>query len=380
MIFFLITSFYLLLLQELPKAEALQGREANDIENLEKDLTKKETVKESETESQSNDENDESEEMNHVQIKLPTGLQLGDIANAILETNQKSRMNCVVERRRSEEFVDTPAKTVQLPFGLNIKTEPKKQKLTGERMVIVCESKTGEREEEEAEPSIRQFIMPMHPVPLQYGPRGPQFPLTHMPQQMQPQQQMIHQIIPQMQQIPPQFMAQHPQQQQIPQQQQQPPIPATMMQAPRPEQQEVRIQLHRVQIPIQVQNREFPMQVQNRDYPIQQENKDMEPNVQLQQVPLAIALQRAGITAEDLSNIQRMAEARIQEELQQLSSNDDSSDSEESSEEEDSEQQQQPQILQINRMGFGRSLHTPIRIPVPMMESIPESERPHCNY
>lgn len=373
-------------LQELPKAEALQGREANDIENLEKDMTKKETVKESESESH-DDESDESEEMNHVQIKLPTGLQLGDIANAILETNQKSRMNCVVERRRSEEFVDTPAKTVQLPFGLNIKTEPKKQKVTGERMVIVCESKTGEREED-AEP-IRQFIMPMHPVPLQYGPRGPQFPLTHMPQQMMPQQmqpqQMMHQMqpqmIPQMHQIPPQFLAQHqPQQQQVPQQQQ-PPIPATMMQAPRPEQQEVRIQLHRVQIPIQVQNRDFPIQVQNRDFP-QQENKEIESPVQMQQVPLAIALQRAGITAEDLSNIQRMAEARIQEELQQLSSNDDSSDSEESSEEEDSEQQQQqqPQILQINRMGYGRSLHTPIRIPVPMMESIQESERPHCNY
>lgn len=360
-------------------------------------MTKKETVKESE--SQANDENDESEEMNRVQIKLPTGLQLGDIANAILETNQKSRMNCVVERRRSEELIDTPAKTVQLPFGLNIKTEPKKQTVTGERMVIVCESNTGEREEE-TEPSIRQFIMPMHPVPLQYGPRGPQFPLTHMPQQMQPQQQqpqqimhqmqpqpqMMHQMqpqmIPQMHQIPPQFMAQQPPPQQQLQQQQQPPIPATMMQAPRPEQQEVRIQLHRVQIPIQVQNRDFPIQLQNREFPIQSQNKDMEPHVQLQQVPLAIALQRAGITAEDLSNIQRMAEARIQEELQQLSSNDDSSDSDESSEEEDSEQQQeqQPQILQINRMGFGRSLHTPIRIPVPMMDSIPESERPHCNY
>jgi hypothetical protein len=49
-------------------------------------------------------------------------------------------MNCVIERRRAEEVVDAPSKTVQLPFGLNLTTDPKKQKVTGERMAIICES------------------------------------------------------------------------------------------------------------------------------------------------------------------------------------------------------------------------------------------------
>jgi hypothetical protein len=48
-------------------------------------------------------------------------------------------MNCVVERRRAEELIDTPAKIMQLPFGLNLTSEPKKQKVTGERISIFCD-------------------------------------------------------------------------------------------------------------------------------------------------------------------------------------------------------------------------------------------------
>lgn len=49
-------------------------------------------------------------------------------------------MNCVVERRRTEEVVDSPAKNVQLPFGVNVSTDPKKQKITGERIAIFCDN------------------------------------------------------------------------------------------------------------------------------------------------------------------------------------------------------------------------------------------------
>lgn len=49
-------------------------------------------------------------------------------------------MNCVVERRRAEELIDTPAKTMQLPFGMNLTSEPKKQKVTGERIAIFCDN------------------------------------------------------------------------------------------------------------------------------------------------------------------------------------------------------------------------------------------------
>lgn len=52
----------------------------------------------------------------------------------------RSRMNCVVERRRTEEVVDAPARNVQLPFGMNVSTDPKKQKITGERIAIFCDN------------------------------------------------------------------------------------------------------------------------------------------------------------------------------------------------------------------------------------------------
>lgn len=52
-------------------------------------------------------------------------------------------MNCVIERRRAEELVDQQPKVMQLPFGVAINMEPKKRRVTGERMAIFCESGTG---------------------------------------------------------------------------------------------------------------------------------------------------------------------------------------------------------------------------------------------
>lgn len=45
-------------------------------------------------------------------------------------------MNCIIERRRAEELMDTPMRG---PFGMNMNGEPQK-KITGERMAIFCES------------------------------------------------------------------------------------------------------------------------------------------------------------------------------------------------------------------------------------------------
>lgn len=52
----------------------------------------------------------------------------------------RSRMNCVIERRRAEELVDNAPKMT--PFGFNFNAEPKKR-VTGERMAIFCESGSG---------------------------------------------------------------------------------------------------------------------------------------------------------------------------------------------------------------------------------------------
>lgn len=143
-------------------------------------------------------------------------------------------------------------------------------------------------------------------------------------------------------------------------------------------------------------------------------------------MPLDLALERAGITAEDLANIQRMTEDRINEEFRRLAIDSEEEDNSNSSEdddepqmaannnseqeksqqqesqqsEQDSEQQQQRQgrmqpmpiqrlILQplpeqprdtmtppmpdrrmpIGHPGWGRSLAQPVSIPVPMMDA-----------
>lgn len=143
------------------------------------------------------------------------------------------------------------------------------------------------------------------------------------------------------------------------------------MQSPRQEQPEVRIQLQRIAFP-------SSMSTEARDIPQQ-------PQVQIQRVPLGVALQRAGITADDLKNIQRMAEERIQQELRDLASDEDSSEEDDDSDE-NHKQQMQPS-LPYGRIAFGRSLIHPVDIPVSMntqeaaakqISAAEESERPHC--
>lgn len=145
--------------QELPKAEALlSGREMRDsdmqsLDDNKKDvetITIKSKASDSESDASASSDNsfsdgDESDELNRdrVHIKLPLELSLSDLANSVLQNNQKSRMNCVIERRRAEELVDGPPKMMQLPFGVAVNMEPKKRRVTGERMAIFCESGSG---------------------------------------------------------------------------------------------------------------------------------------------------------------------------------------------------------------------------------------------
>ncbi|XP_052862846.1 bromodomain-containing protein DDB_G0280777 isoform X1 [Anopheles cruzii] len=231
--------------QELPKAQALvqdnlSADEAN-MQTIDRDDAKKRKQEESshqrkEESDESNDseddddssndgESDESADMNnHIHVKLPLDLHLTDLANAILRENQKSRMNCIVERRRSEEMVDTPAKMMRLPFGMDMATDPKQQKVTGERIAIFCESGNELNRNEEPEPTIRQVLIPIPPV-RGFG------PITHLPQQMGAPQQTIIRQMPRPLFPMPMMNPQHAQQHQP----QLPPIPAQMMQAPHPD-------------------------------------------------------------------------------------------------------------------------------------------------
>lgn len=94
----------------------------------------------SNSESESNESDEEEDKVTPIHIKLPLQLDLDDLAGAIVDKNQRSKMNCIVEKKRAEEVVDHQPKTVRLPFGVNLTTDPRYEHITGERMVILCES------------------------------------------------------------------------------------------------------------------------------------------------------------------------------------------------------------------------------------------------
>ena len=158
--------------------------------------------------------------------------------------------------------------------------------------------------------------------------------------------------------------------------------------------------------------------IQN-DLSKQDQNQPQQNQVHVQQVPLQIALQKVGITADDLRNIQRMAEERFRQEIQELVADDDSSNESDDNQTDDDEQQttetneasnsqseqqseqshqelneatsnsqqqqsqEQPQILPLGRAMFGRSLAlSPVRIPVPMMNDAEQENegRAHCKF
>ena len=169
---------------------------------------------------------------------------------------------------------------------------------------------------------------------------------------------------------------------------------------------EVRIQLRRIQVPGPISDI-FPFLNNLNNLNNMNNEKDMEtrPNVQVQQVPLAVALSKVGITPDDLRNIQRMAEEKFQQHIRELVAADDEdssgdSDSNQSDEEEEvtkpeipqeeksSEEKKQepaqedknedaPQILALGRSNFGRSLN-PIQLPI--RPEIQEAERADCKF
>lgn len=463
--------------QDLPRSEALLSQETNEntLQDLSKDEMNKpnkkdETHHEDDVESihENSDDDDIDGEMKRVHIKLPLDFDLSELAHNILMNNQKSRMNCVVERRRTEEVEEPKPMN---PFNI-LMNEPKREKVTGERIAIFCES-GAPKSEPEPVVQIRRIVMPfpaMHPMhrfgpgPQFQGPQmgpgpqfqGPQFPPQFPPQfmpqtqvNMPPQMNMPppHMNInmppnhvnmpPQMNMPPPSMSLQEnfpappmrmpfpPQSIQFPQQQL-PQVPAQMMTPPRPEvpqfrlispapqqqlpnmdrpqtqeidqapQPEVRIHLRRIQLPGPIGDI-FPF-LNNIQSDIQKEAETPRQNVQVQQMPLAVALSKVGITPDDLRNIQRMAEEKFQEHIRELVAEEDSdssadSDSLQSEEDSDSGMQtaapeensgeeqktqskqelheassqqeqsdEQPQILALGRSNFGRSLN-PIQLP-----------------
>ncbi|KAL5293511.1 hypothetical protein ACFFRR_011930 [Megaselia abdita] len=400
--------------REVPKAESLIGAENEN--NLEKNIRTEEKhnglpmsgiAKDNESSDSSFSDSEESIDMKSNHKQVPVDLDLTDLAAAILQNNQKSKMNCVVERKRIVEDVDRPARTVALPFGVNLQMDPKKAQITGERIAIFCDRGDEEKveskrksevddedsnEENDIE-SMRPMFIPQFPMRIPYGRIPQQNPLTHMPQIFQAQNNPFRPT-------PFQFR---------------PPIPAQFMQPPqqaetepeRPQTAHLRIQVQQLPIREVHMAQDIPVQISSNSGSDRREMPNAQrPQIQIQRVPLGIALQRAGITADDLRNIQRMAEEKITEELRRFA-NDESNSSEygedNSNENSDSQstnrvtfpskqalpllpieqQSSAPKetvtapdnipIIPIGRSAFGRSLQHPVNIPISIIQ---QSEEP----
>lgn len=192
----------------------------------------------------SNESEEEEEKVTPIRIKLPLHLDLDDIASSIIDKNQRSKMNCIIDKKRAEEVVDHKPKSIQLPFGLNVTTDPRFEHVTGERMVIVCESGSLQRHTppQQQQPDEQEETIMVQPVVIPYGPATP-FE-THMPQQMAPQ--MRPQMPPQMRPLmPPQMRPQMPH----PMETLRPPMVDAIMSQEQPPQQEPQAQVFPVPNP-----------------------------------------------------------------------------------------------------------------------------------
>lgn len=262
-------------------------------------------------------------------------------------------------------------------------------------------------------PQMTQIRLPFPPAP-QMNSFQPQQSIPPFPAQMMtpPRPE-----IPQFRLISPASQQQQPQQPQMPSFERpnfiRPQMPNFERPQPQQESQElpqpeVRIQLRRIQIPGPISDI-FPF-LNNINNDMQKEieaPRENNNNVQVQQVPLAVALSKVGITPDDLRNIQRMAEEKFQQHIRELvadeADNDSSLDSESSQSDEiessgmptdipDSEEdkssinlesqdgsksEEKPEILALGRSNFGRSLN-PIQLP--MRQEIQEAERADCKH
>ncbi|XP_034254076.1 putative cyclin-dependent serine/threonine-protein kinase DDB_G0272797/DDB_G0274007 isoform X3 [Thrips palmi] len=255
--------------------------------------------KESAKDSDKDDDDQENSVDPPIHLKLPLQLDFDELAGALMERNQRSRMNCVVEKRRAEEVVDHQPRTVRLPFGLNLTTDPRYEHVSGERMAIFCESGNDQRHvpmEQMAGPIVQQQQGPM---PFSQQQLQQQMQRQHEQQMQQQHQQQMQQQLQQQIQMHLQQLHQHQMQRQHEQQMQQ-------QQPPQHFQQQMPIQVLPMshaeargfqQNGIPLEFRGVPMQaaltveVEGRDGPVEVEGRSLTPQ-QLHQLEQLHQLQQ----------------------------------------------------------------------------------------
>lgn len=140
--------------QQQTHAEPLLSEESkhtNDIQDNslnQQEQSSSDNSNESNNESNISNESSESEENNinsnsnvnnnNLGFKVP--INFDDLMSNLMERNQRSKLNCIVDKKRADEIIDHQARTAQLPFGINIRTDPRFEHISGERIAIICES------------------------------------------------------------------------------------------------------------------------------------------------------------------------------------------------------------------------------------------------
>ena len=320
------------------------------------------------SENDSNETDEEEEKVTPIHIKLPLQLDLDDLAGSIIDKNQRSKMNCIIEKKRAEEVVDHKPKSIQLPFGLNLTTDPRFEHVTGERMVIICESGSLQRHTPQQSDEQEETIM-IQPVVIPYGPATPFH--THMPQQMPPQ--MPPQMRPQM---PFQMRPQMPH----PMETLRPPMPGPMMPQPQEHQPQQEAQSFPLPNPFiqhiaqQLINQRIRMEMQRaqeahhaaQEEAAQRENGQnshetpMRPEMEARQIPEVVMAHKIPIPDEVLRQINRLPNHEVIVSV--------SEESEETPQEVRFIQQPRQNAQEMNgRQTYARGI--PVHIPVPMMQS-----------
>ena len=112
----------------------------------------------------------------------------------MFEKNQRSHMNCVIEKKKAEEIVDEQSKPLPPFLGiLNMSTDPRYLHFTGEKMAISCDSGNDHRsmppQLHAPHPGVPLFMDMFHGPPPPHAPSHPFASLTgsdssHVPLQI----------------------------------------------------------------------------------------------------------------------------------------------------------------------------------------------------
>lgn len=180
--------------KDVPQSLAEQTPSKKEVEP---DIKDTKVHKEDENNSKSDNENGDHDEDDDdydddefppVHIKLPLQFDFDEIAGTLIQ-EARSRVSCVVERRRADQVLDGPNNN-----SIDNTTDSRYQRLSGERVAILCESGNPQQEQQEQE-MLTPIIIPLGTVqvPLQNQEPNPGYHQYQVHTQYQ---------VPDMQQLP----------------------------------------------------------------------------------------------------------------------------------------------------------------------------------